>query len=80
MKIAIGNDHAGTQLKIQLKSFLEEYGYEIINFGSDSIESVDYPNYVHPVVNSIRLKEIDLGILFVAVHKELQSPQINIKI
>lgn len=63
MKIAIGNDHAGTQLKIQLKSFLEEYGYEIINFGTDSIESVDYPDYVHPVVNSIHKKEVNLGIL-----------------
>ena len=53
-KIAIGNDHAGTQLKNQLKIFLEEYGYQLINFGTDSDESVDYPDYVHPVVNSLQ--------------------------
>lgn len=62
-KIAIGNDHAGTQLKVQLKSFLEEYGYEVINFGTDSDDSVDYPDYVHPVVNSIQKKEVNVGIL-----------------
>ena len=62
-KIAIGNDHAGTQLKNQLKTFLEEYGYEIINFGTDSDESVDYPDYVHPVVKSLQREEVDCGIL-----------------
>ena len=50
-------------MKIQLESFLKEYGYEIINFGTDSIESVDYPDYVHPVVNFIRKREVNLGIL-----------------
>lgn len=62
-KIAIGNDHAGTLLKVQLKSFLEEYGYEVINFGTDSNEPVDYPDYVHPVVKSIQKKKVEVGIL-----------------
>ena len=63
MKIAIGNDHAGTQLKIQLKTFLEEYGYELSNFGTDSNESVDYPDYVHPVASALENDEVDFGIL-----------------
>lgn len=63
MKIAIGNDHAGTQLKIQLKTFLEEYGYELKNFGTDSDDSVDYPDYVHPVASTLENNEADFGIL-----------------
>lgn len=63
MKIAIGNDHAGTRLKNELKTFLEECGYELTNFGTDTDESVDYPDYVHPVVNSLEDNEADFGIL-----------------
>lgn len=62
-KIAIGNDHAGTQLKKQLKTFLEEFGYEVKNFGTDSDESVDYPDYVYPVANMLKNEETDFGIL-----------------
>ncbi len=62
-KIAIANDHAGTQLKTELKEFLEYYGYEITNYGTDSDDSVDYPDYVHPVVNSLTKGEVDFGIL-----------------
>lgn len=63
MKIAIGNDHAGTQLKKELKSFLEEYGYELINVGTDADDSVDYPDYVHPVAGMLENNEVDFGIL-----------------
>lgn len=63
MKIAIGNDHAGTQMKSQLKTFLEEYGYKITNFGTDSNESVDYPDYVHPVAKALKDEKADFGIL-----------------
>ena len=62
-KIALGNDHAGTELKLSLRQFLEENGYHIINFGTDSIKPVDYPDYVHPVVNFINEKESEFGIL-----------------
>lgn len=62
-KIAIGNDHAGMKLKNELKTFLEYNGYELINFGTDTDDSVDYPDYVHPVANSIENREADLGIL-----------------
>lgn len=62
-KIAIANDHAGTHLKTELKNFLEYYGYEILNFGTDSDESVDYPDYVLPVTNALLNRVADFGIL-----------------
>jgi ribose 5-phosphate isomerase B len=63
MKIAIANDHAGTELKIELKVFLENIGYELINFGTDSDNSVDYPDYVHPVAQAVEQEEANFGIL-----------------
>jgi ribose 5-phosphate isomerase B len=63
MKIAIGNDHAGTELKKEIKTFLEDIGYEIIDFGTDSTESVDYPDFVHPVVNCMQNNEVNSAIL-----------------
>jgi len=62
-KIAIGNDHAGTELKKQLKTFLEEHGYELSNFGTDSNDSVDYPDYVHPVASVVKNNKHSFGIL-----------------
>jgi ribose 5-phosphate isomerase B len=61
--IAIGNDHAGTQLKFEVKEFLEELGYKIRNYGTDSDESVDYPDYVHPVTQSLEEGKAEFGIL-----------------
>jgi ribose 5-phosphate isomerase B len=82
-KIAIGNDHAGTKLKDELKTFLEYNGYEVINFGTDTDDSVDYPDYVHPVAISLEKQEVDYGILIcgsaqgVAItankHKEIRA-------
>ncbi len=63
MKIAIGNDHAGVEVKEALMHFLGLKGYEIINFGTDTRDSVDYPDYVHPVTQLIQKKEADFGIL-----------------
>jgi ribose 5-phosphate isomerase B len=63
MKIAIGNDHAGTELKKEIIPFLEEMGYEVINFGTNSTDSVDYPDYVHPVVNCVENNEVESAIL-----------------
>ena len=62
-KIAIGNDHTGTQMKKVLKKLIEVVGYEVINFGSDSDEPVDYPDYAHQVAGSIKKNEADVGIL-----------------
>lgn len=63
MKIAIANDHNGVNIKTMLKEYLEELGYEVLDFGSNTSESVDYPNYAFKVGKSVANKESDLGIL-----------------
>lgn len=62
MKIAIGNDHAAVDMKNIIKSYLEEKGYEVINFGTDNTESVDYPLYGEMVANAVVSGKADLGI------------------
>ena len=61
-KIAIGADHAGYKLKGELVSFLEEKGYTVIDYGCPSEESIDYPDYAHPVANAVQ-KEGIMGVL-----------------
>lgn len=61
--IAIGCDHAGYQMRETLLPFLKNLGYDVNDFGTYSEESVDYPDFVHPVANSIEQEESDLGIL-----------------
>lgn len=63
-KIALGCDHAGFDYKEAIKSRLEDAGYVVKDYGTFSKDSVDYPDFVHPVANSIENKENDLGILF----------------
>jgi len=63
MKIAIANDHAGTEYKFKIKEHLEEKGYEVTDFGTDDTASVDYPDYAEKVANAIRNGQADLGIL-----------------
>ena len=63
MKIAIGNDHAGTSYKFIILKHLESQNIKVYNYGTDSYESVDYPDFVHPVAQKIEKKEADLGIL-----------------
>jgi ribose 5-phosphate isomerase B len=63
MKIAIGNDHAGTEYKFAILNLLKERGIEVINHGTDEESSVDYPDFVHPVAKAIENKEVDFGIL-----------------
>ena len=62
MKIAIGNDHAAVDMKNIIKSYLEKKGYEVINFGTDTTESVDYPLYGEMVANAVVSGKADLGI------------------
>ncbi len=62
-KIAIGGDHAGFQLKEIIKSKLETEGYFLEDFGPFSDQSVDYPDFVHPVANSVESGEYNFGIL-----------------
>ncbi len=62
-KIAIGSDHAGVDYKAVLIPFLEELGYTVQDFGPSTADSVDYPDFAHPVASSVENKENDLGIL-----------------
>lgn len=63
MKIAIGNDHAGTEYKFAIIALLEEQQHEVINFGTNTNESVDYPDHIHPVASAVENNEVDLGII-----------------
>ncbi|MGM0635733.1 MAG: ribose 5-phosphate isomerase B [Bacteroidota bacterium] len=63
MNISIGNDHAGTDYKNKIVAFLENKGITVTNHGTDFAESVDYPDFVHPVANDVEQKKADLGII-----------------
>ena len=63
MKIAIGNDHAGTGYKLEIVKFLQNKGYTVLNFGTNSNKSVDYPDFIHPVANEVEKGEADFGII-----------------
>lgn len=63
MKIAIGNDHAGPDYKKAIIEFLEKQGHEVINYGTDSEASVDYPDFGHPVAIDVETKKVDFGIV-----------------
>jgi len=64
MKIALGADHAGFELKEKIKEYLlKKGGIEVIDKGTNSKESVDYPKYGHAVANAVVSKEVDFGIL-----------------
>ena len=62
MTIAIGNDHAGTQYKFEIIKELEKKGYKVLNFGTDTEDSMDYPDTIHPVANAVESGEADFGI------------------
>jgi ribose 5-phosphate isomerase B len=63
MKIAIGCDHAGFLYKNTIVEKLLNLGHEPIDFGTNSLESVDYPDYIHPIANAILSKEADFGVI-----------------
>ena len=63
MKIAIGNDHAGVEVKKNIEKLLSEKGYTVINKGYDGRESVDYPDYIHPVSIEVKEKKAQIGII-----------------
>jgi ribose 5-phosphate isomerase B len=62
LKIAIGSDHAGFDYKEILKNYLAD-DYEVKDFGTHSLDSVDYPDFAHPVASAVESKEFDFGIL-----------------
>ena len=64
MKIGIASDHAGYDYKEKIKKYLKEKGNEVFDYGCNSLESVDYPDYGHKLAKSIEKKENDIGIQF----------------
>ena len=63
MKIAIGNDHAGPAYKKAVVKHLEAKGIEVINYGTDTFDSVDYPDFIHPVASDVSEGKVDFGII-----------------
>jgi len=62
-KIAFGCDHAGYIPKAPVLAYLTNAGYEVVDFGTHSEASVDYPDFAHPVAYAVEGGEVDLGIL-----------------
>ncbi len=63
MKISIGNDHAGPEYKKAIISYLTSNGHQVINHGTDTEDSVDYPDFAHPVALDVESSKADLGIV-----------------
>jgi ribose 5-phosphate isomerase B len=63
MKIAIGNDHAGPDYKHAIVQYLKSEGHQVSNFGTDTTDSVDYPDFGHQVADAVDTKLVDMGIV-----------------
>jgi len=63
MKIAIGNDHAAVEMKNEIKAYLESKGHEVINFGTDTSASCNYPEYGRAVGMAVASGEAQCGVL-----------------
>ena len=63
MKIAIGNDHAGTEYKLAIVGLLKSMDITVVNYGTDGSDSVDYPDFIHPVARDVENNTVDLGII-----------------
>lgn len=63
MKVAIGNDHRGYAPKEMIKRMLTQMGHDVFDFGTDSDESVDYPDFAPPVCKAVVTGEADRGVL-----------------
>jgi ribose 5-phosphate isomerase B len=62
MKIGICSDHAGVEYKAKLIKYLQGRGIEVVNFGTDTTESMDYPDVAHPLASAVESGSVDLGI------------------
>ena len=63
MNISIGNDHAGTAYKEAILAFLEKLGHAVKNYGTNANDSVDYPDFIHPVAQDVETNKASLGII-----------------
>ncbi|MGI8641522.1 MAG: ribose 5-phosphate isomerase B [Pyrinomonadaceae bacterium] len=61
--VAVGADHGGFQFKEQLKDFLAELGLQVRDFGTNSTDAVDYPDFAHAVAKAVGEKQVDVGII-----------------
>ncbi len=62
MIIGICSDHAGVEYKAKLIKYLQGRGIEVVNFGTDTTESMDYPDVAHPLASAVESGSVDLGI------------------
>lgn len=62
-KVAIGCDHAGFPIKALCLQVLKSKGIEVLDFGTDSKDSVDYPDYIHPLAQAVQAKEVDAAVI-----------------
>lgn len=62
--IAIASDHAGFSTKEMIKNFLVEKGYTVKDYGTSSLDSVDYPDFAHPLASAVESGEQSIGFLF----------------
>ncbi|MBR4978900.1 MAG: RpiB/LacA/LacB family sugar-phosphate isomerase, partial [Bacteroidales bacterium] len=72
MKIGICNDHAGVEYKEKLVEYLTGKGYEMVNFGTDTTASMDYPDVAHPLAAAVENGEVELGIAFCGTGNGMQ--------
>ena len=63
MTIAIGNDHAGTEYKFQIMKLFEKKGHIILNFGTNTNDSMDYPDAIHPTAAAVESGKAKLGVI-----------------
>lgn len=63
MKVGIANDHHGVEIKHNLINFLTSKGYNVVNYGTDGTDMVDYPDYAFKIGEEVAKKNIDFGIL-----------------
>ena len=63
MKIALASDHAGYDYKQRLKALLEDRGHEVLDFGTDSTQSVDYPEFIRPAAEAVASGRAERGIV-----------------
>ncbi len=63
MKISIASDHAGFEYKARIIEHLQSKGYEVIDFGTDSDASVDYPDFIKPAANAVSQRKAEIGIV-----------------
>ena len=61
-KIGLACDHAGYRLKEAVKKHLKEAGYEVVDFGTDSDQSVDYADFAHPLAEAVEQGKLDRGV------------------